>query len=168
MRRVANRGNSHVLGTALTVWPRGMTPTSLLWKSTFQRNYSSAPVTCLCPPRLPAGFYWYGGQIKSPGCLPPWLARLLSKETEEPEMSGQIEDTVDDDIESDFESCLIKIHLLKSRLLKRLMNPLLSHHPLQAIGILLEVELVVYNPQNAICEDRDDLSKSGEWCNIVN
>ena len=61
---------------------------------------------CLCPLRLPVGFYSYGGQRKSPGRLPPWLAKLLSKETEEPEMSGQIENTVDDDIESDLESCL--------------------------------------------------------------
>ena len=26
-------------------------------------------------------FYWYGSQRKSPGRLPPWLAKLLSEET---------------------------------------------------------------------------------------
>lgn len=34
---------------------------------------------CSCPPRLLAGFYWYGGNKKSPGCLSTWLAKMLSE-----------------------------------------------------------------------------------------
>jgi len=36
-----------------------------------------------CPSKLPAGFYWYGGQRKSPGHVPPWLQKLLSVSTGE-------------------------------------------------------------------------------------
>ena len=28
---------------------------------------------CFCPPRLPAGFYWYGGNPSCPGRIPQWL-----------------------------------------------------------------------------------------------
>jgi len=35
--------------------------------------------TRVCPcPDLPAGFYWYGGNRKSPGGVPRWLQQLLS------------------------------------------------------------------------------------------
>ena len=34
---------------------------------------------CPCPPLLPAGFYWYGGNRKSPGRVPQWLQQLLSR-----------------------------------------------------------------------------------------
>ena len=64
---------------------------------------------CLCPPKLSAGFYWYGGRRKSPRHLPLWLAKLLSEETEDPEVPDQSEDSVDEDIESEqveLESCL--------------------------------------------------------------
>ena len=54
---------------------------------------------CSCPPRLPAGFYWYGGQRKSPGRLPPWLTKLLT------EMPDQTEEAMDDSNESEVESC---------------------------------------------------------------
>ena len=54
---------------------------------------------CSCPPRLPAGFYWYGGQRKSPGRLPPWLTKLLM------EMPDQTEEAMDDSNESEVESC---------------------------------------------------------------
>ena len=56
---------------------------------------------CSCPPRLPAGFYWYGGRRKSPGRLPPWLAKLLSNQTEESEASSEQRESFDDDIESE-------------------------------------------------------------------
>ena len=58
---------------------------------------------CSCPPRLPAGFYWYGGQRKSSGRLPPWLAKLF-QETEESEMPEQTENVSEDLAESDLES----------------------------------------------------------------
>ena len=61
---------------------------------------------CSCPPQLPAVFYWYGGQRKSPGCLPPWLAKLLSQETEESNILEQEGDVVDNDVESDVEYSL--------------------------------------------------------------
>ena len=61
---------------------------------------------CPCPPRLPAGFYWYGGQRKSPGRLPPWLAKLLSQETGESNIPQQMENAsaAEDQAESDLES----------------------------------------------------------------
>ena len=43
----------------------------------------------LCPMKLLTGFYWYGGQKKSPGRLPPWLAKLLSGETEKSTLPDQ-------------------------------------------------------------------------------
>ena len=33
-----------------------------------------------CPPQIPTGFYWYGGNQKSPGKIPKWLERLLSEQ----------------------------------------------------------------------------------------
>ena len=35
---------------------------------------------CPCPPQIPTGFYWYGGNRKSPGKIPKWLQRLLSEQ----------------------------------------------------------------------------------------
>ena len=32
---------------------------------------------CLCPQDFPAGYYWYGGKRKGPGCPPKWVDRLL-------------------------------------------------------------------------------------------
>ena len=49
---------------------------------------------------------WFLLQRKSPGHLSPWLAKLLSKDTEELELSDQIGDPVEDDNESDLESRL--------------------------------------------------------------
>ena len=31
----------------------------------------------LCPPNLPAGFYWYGGNKKSLGHIPKWVDEML-------------------------------------------------------------------------------------------
>ena len=36
---------------------------------------------CLCPPKFPAGFYWYGGNRLSHGKIPKWLDELLSDES---------------------------------------------------------------------------------------
>ena len=32
---------------------------------------------CPCPPQIPTGFYWYGGNRKSPGKITKWLQGLL-------------------------------------------------------------------------------------------
>ena len=32
---------------------------------------------CPCPPLLPAGFYWYGGNRRCPGRVPQWVDRML-------------------------------------------------------------------------------------------
>ena len=53
---------------------------------------------CPCPPRLPAGFYWYGGNRSCPGRIPQWLHQIL----ENPlpvvgEGSSHVEDSNDQD-----------------------------------------------------------------------
>ena len=30
-----------------------------------------------CPDKFPAGYYWYGGRRKGPGCPPKWVELLL-------------------------------------------------------------------------------------------
>lgn len=37
---------------------------------------------CPCPPKLPAGFYWYGGRRKSPGRIPQWVHQLFTSQDE--------------------------------------------------------------------------------------
>ena len=32
----------------------------------------------LCPPNFPAGFYWYGGKKRGPGCPPKWVEQIMS------------------------------------------------------------------------------------------
>lgn len=58
---------------------------------------------CSCPMKLPAGFYWYGGQRKSPGRLPPWLAKVLSREAEKPTLPDQMDDPVEKEVDSESE-----------------------------------------------------------------
>ena len=43
---------------------------------------------CPCPTQLPAGFYWYGGRRKSPGHVPPWLQRLLSRSEDDQQVQS--------------------------------------------------------------------------------
>ena len=38
---------------------------------------------CSCPPKLPAGFYWYGGNKKSEDCIPTWVQKLMSGRADE-------------------------------------------------------------------------------------
>ena len=61
---------------------------------------------CSCPSKLPAGFYWYGGQRKSPGRLPPWLAKLLSEEKEVPDQTEDIVGSIAESEHADIELCL--------------------------------------------------------------
>ena len=58
-----------------------------------------------CPAKLPAGFYWYGGQRRSPGRVPPWLQRLLAATAEESQNAStdEVEDAKLDE-ENDAES----------------------------------------------------------------
>ena len=51
---------------------------------------------CLCPSKLPPGFYWYGGNRLSHGKIPKWLSELLSGES-----SSAIETTPPDREQSD-------------------------------------------------------------------
>ena len=46
------------------------------------------------PPNLPAGFYWYGGNKKSLGHTPSWVAELLIDDHALPE-----EEATGDDVE---------------------------------------------------------------------
>ena len=53
---------------------------------------------CPCPPKLPAGFYWYGGTCKSPGKVPAWVGRLLEegRSLEQDAATGGTEDAAED------------------------------------------------------------------------
>ena len=63
---------------------------------------------CSCPPYLPAGFYWYGGNHKSVGRVPQLVQKLFQDEQDsDQEVSGSSRCTVelkDDTPESDPES----------------------------------------------------------------
>ena len=53
---------------------------------------------CPCPPKLPAGFYWYGGTCKSPGKVPAWVGWLLEegRSLEQDAPTGGTEDAAED------------------------------------------------------------------------
>ena len=53
---------------------------------------------CPCPPKLPAGFYWYGGTCKSPGKVPAWVGRLVDegRSLEQDAPTGGTEDAAED------------------------------------------------------------------------
>ena len=53
---------------------------------------------CPCPPKWPAGCYWYGGSRNSSGKLPRWVDQLLEKPYVEPEQR-----TVEEDLGMDSE-----------------------------------------------------------------
>ena len=55
---------------------------------------------CPCPPQMPTGFYWYGGNRKSPGRIPKWLQHLLSEQRSSDEECTD-EDTTEDNEEED-------------------------------------------------------------------
>ena len=37
---------------------------------------------CPCPPEIPTGFYWYGGNRKSQGRIPKWLQQMSKRSTD--------------------------------------------------------------------------------------
>lgn len=45
---------------------------------------------CSCPPHLPAGFYWYGGNRKSPGRTPQWVQKLFCNGQGEPNSNPEV------------------------------------------------------------------------------
>ena len=54
---------------------------------------------CPCPSKLPAGFYWYGGNRRSPGKVPKWLHQVLGSpsaqtEVEEEENPSEVGDVL--------------------------------------------------------------------------
>ena len=53
---------------------------------------------CVCPQEFPAGFYWYGGKRKGPGCPPKWVDRLLQSGSADntPPLSNGAPDRTDD------------------------------------------------------------------------
>ena len=51
---------------------------------------------CQCPPKMPVGFYWYGGNRKSPGRVPQWLQRLVGPTSGQTDPEQSIERTPDD------------------------------------------------------------------------
>ena len=48
---------------------------------------------CLCPPCLPAGFYWYGGNQRCPGWVLQWVDRLLRDSPMDPDSEEDGQDT---------------------------------------------------------------------------
>ena len=53
---------------------------------------------CVCPQEFSAGFYWYGGKRKGPGCPPKWVDRLLQSGSADntPPLSNGVPDQTDD------------------------------------------------------------------------
>lgn len=58
---------------------------------------------CVCPPEMPTGFYWYGGNRKSQGRVPKWLQRMsegsADVENAEGEVPTEISEEEDDNAE---------------------------------------------------------------------
>ena len=44
---------------------------------------------CSCPPHLPAGLYWCGGNRKCPGRVLQWVQKLFCNEQEDKQNSNQ-------------------------------------------------------------------------------
>ena len=52
---------------------------------------------CPCPPQMPTGFYWYGGNQKSPGRIPKWLQQLMLSLSSNKSTSVSVVNTGDQD-----------------------------------------------------------------------
>ena len=52
---------------------------------------------CPCPPLLPVGFYWYGGNRRCSGRVPQWVERLLQEGSSD---SGLDEESIQDAADS--------------------------------------------------------------------
>ena len=48
---------------------------------------------CSCPPHLPAGFYWYGGNRKSQGRVPQWVQNLFCNEQDEQNSDQEVSES---------------------------------------------------------------------------